>query len=82
MSVIVSLDALRRVVREEVRRALLEAMLELIPYVDKEEQRGLDEILRELKNQNTPCKLQIDWRKVPRETEHLLNEVLKEVLKN
>jgi len=26
--------ALRRVFREEVRKALLEAMLELVPYVD------------------------------------------------
>ena len=42
--------ALRRVFREEVRKALLEAMLELVPYVDEEEQRELDEILGEPKD--------------------------------
>ena len=45
MSVNVSLDMLRKVVREEVRRAFLEIMLEFIPYVDEDEQKKLEEVL-------------------------------------
>ncbi|MBO3754206.1 MAG: hypothetical protein FGF53_04925 [Candidatus Brockarchaeota archaeon] len=40
----ISVDVIRRVVREEVRRALLEVLVELIPYVDEEEQREIESI--------------------------------------
>jgi len=40
----VSVEELRRVVREEVKRALLEALVELLPSVDKDEQREIEEI--------------------------------------
>ena len=40
----VSVEELRRVVREEVKRALLEALAELLPSVDKDEQREIEEI--------------------------------------
>jgi len=45
MSASVSLDLLRKVVREEVRKAFLEVMPEFIPYVSQEEQEELDEAL-------------------------------------
>jgi len=41
---------LRKVVREEVRRAFLEIMLEFIPFVDEDEQRELDEILESIED--------------------------------
>jgi len=40
----VSVDELRRIVREEVKRALLEALIELLPSVDEDEQREIEEI--------------------------------------
>jgi len=38
----ITVDVIRRVVREEVRKALLEVLVELIPYVDDEEQREIE----------------------------------------
>ena len=40
----VSVEELRRVVREEVKRALLEALTELLPYVSEDEQKEIEEI--------------------------------------
>lgn len=40
----ITVDVIRRVVREEVRRALLEVLVELIPYVDDEEQREIESV--------------------------------------
>ncbi len=40
----ISIEELRRIVREEVRRALLEALIELLPPVDEDEQREIEEI--------------------------------------
>ena len=45
MSTSVSLDLLRKVVREEVRKAFLEVMLEFIPFVSQEEPEELDKAL-------------------------------------
>ncbi len=38
------LEDLRAVVREEMRKVLLEAFKELVPYVSDEEQAEIDEI--------------------------------------
>ena len=38
----ISIEELRRIVREEVRRALLEALIELLPVVDEEEQLEIE----------------------------------------
>ncbi|OYT30611.1 MAG: hypothetical protein B6U94_06260 [Thermofilum sp. ex4484_79] len=43
MSDTVSLDVLRKIVREEVRKAFLEVLLELIPYISDEEQEEIDQ---------------------------------------
>ncbi len=40
----VSAKELRRIVREEVSRALLEALVELLPPVNEDEQREVEEI--------------------------------------
>lgn len=40
----VSIDVLRRIVREEVKRALLEALVELLPEVSEEEQEEIEVI--------------------------------------
>jgi len=40
----ITVDELRRIVREEVKRALLEAFLELVPVVGEEEQREIERI--------------------------------------
>ncbi len=40
----ITIDELRRIVREEVRRALLEALVELLPVVDEEEEREIESI--------------------------------------
>ena len=40
----VSIDVLRRIVREEVKRALLEALVELLPQVSEEEQEEIEMI--------------------------------------
>ncbi len=40
----VSVEELRRIVREEVRRALLEALIELLPSVGEDEQREIEEV--------------------------------------
>ncbi len=40
----ISVEELRRIVREEVKRALLEALVELIPYVDEREQMEIERI--------------------------------------
>ncbi len=40
----ITLEELRRIVREEVRRVLLEAFLELVSAVDEEEQREVERI--------------------------------------
>ncbi len=37
-----SVEELRAIVREEVKRALLRAFLELIPYVSEEEQKEIE----------------------------------------
>ncbi len=42
-----SLEDLRIVVREEMRKALLEAFKELVPYVSDEEQAEIDEVAGE-----------------------------------
>jgi len=39
-----SAEELRRIVREEIKRALLEALVELLPTVDEEEQREVERI--------------------------------------
>jgi len=39
-----SLEDLRIIIREEMRKALLEAFKELVPYVSDEEQTKIDEI--------------------------------------
>ncbi len=44
MSLGVSVEELRRIVREEVRKALLEALMELVPPVDEEEQREIERV--------------------------------------
>ena len=41
---VISVEELRRIVREEVRRALLEVLVELLPPVDEEEQREIERI--------------------------------------
>lgn len=43
MSITISEETLRRIIREEVKKALLGVLLELIPYVDEEEQKEIDE---------------------------------------
>ena len=43
----VSVEELRRIVREEVKRALLEALTELLPSADEDEQREIEEIAGE-----------------------------------
>lgn len=40
----ITVDVIRRVVREEVRKALLEVLIELIPYVSDEEQKEIESI--------------------------------------
>ncbi|MEB3778779.1 MAG: hypothetical protein GSR85_00895 [Desulfurococcales archaeon] len=40
----ISIKELRKIVREEVRRALLEALTELLPPVGEEEQREIEKI--------------------------------------
>ena len=42
MSVNISVDLLRKIIREEVRRAFLEIFLELIPYVNDKEQEEIE----------------------------------------
>ncbi|MCD6349043.1 MAG: hypothetical protein J7L91_05385 [Candidatus Korarchaeota archaeon] len=42
-----SLEDLRTVIREEMRKILLEAFKELVPYVSDEEQAEMDEIAGE-----------------------------------
>ncbi len=39
----VGVEELRRIVREEVKRALLEVLTELLPPVDEEEQREIED---------------------------------------
>ena len=41
---VVSVEELRRVVREEVKRALLEVLVELLPAVNEEEQKEIGRI--------------------------------------
>ncbi len=40
----ISVDELRRIVREEVKRALLEVLVKLLPSVDEGEQREIERI--------------------------------------
>ncbi len=40
----VSIEELRKIVREEVRRALLDALIELLPEVGLEEQEDIERI--------------------------------------
>lgn len=40
----ITVDTIRRVVREEVRKTLLEVLVELIPYVDGQEQEEIESI--------------------------------------
>jgi len=42
MSVNISVDLLRKIIREEVRRAFLEIFLELIPHVNDKEQEEIE----------------------------------------
>jgi len=42
-----SLEDLRTVIREEMRKALLDAFKELVPYVSEEEQAEIDEMAGE-----------------------------------
>ena len=44
MGLAITVEELRKIVREEVRRALLEAFLELVPVVGEEEQREIERI--------------------------------------
>lgn len=41
------MKSLEKIVREEVRRALLEALIELLPYVDEEEQKEVEKLAGE-----------------------------------
>jgi len=41
---VVSVDELRRIVREEVRRALLEVLVELLPPVDEGEEEEMERV--------------------------------------
>ncbi len=41
---VISVEELRRIVREEVRRALLEVLVELLPSIDEKEQREIEGI--------------------------------------
>ena len=41
----ITVDEIRRAVREEVRKALLEVLVELIPYVNEEEQREIESFI-------------------------------------
>ncbi len=43
MSITISEETLRKIIREEVKKALLEVLLELIPSVDEEEQKDIEE---------------------------------------
>ncbi len=43
MSHSIDIEELRHIVREEVRRALLEVLIELSPEVNEEEQREIEE---------------------------------------
>jgi len=40
----VSTEELRRIVREEIKRALLDTLVELLPTVDEQEQREVERI--------------------------------------
>ena len=40
----ISIEELRGIVREEVRRVLLEALIELLPVVDEEEQLEIERV--------------------------------------
>ncbi len=42
-----SVEELRKIIREEVKRALLEALTELLPSVDEDEQREIEEVAGE-----------------------------------
>ena len=44
---IVSVEELRKIVREEVKRALLEVLVELLPPVEEDEQREIEEVAGE-----------------------------------
>jgi len=41
----ITVDEIRRAVCEEVRKALLEVLVELIPYVNEEEQREIESFI-------------------------------------
>ena len=41
----VSKEELIKILREELRRTLLEAFIELVPYIDEEEQEEIEEVL-------------------------------------
>lgn len=55
----ITVDMIRKVVREEVRKALLEVLVELIPYVEDQEQREIESIAGSPKNYNKEDF--IDW---------------------
>ncbi len=46
-----STEELREVVREEVRRTLLQAFLALIPYVSEEEQKEIEEEMKDFREE-------------------------------
>ena len=43
MSHSIDVEGLRHIIREEVRRAFLEVLIELLPEVNEEEQREIEE---------------------------------------
>ncbi len=46
---VMSIEDLREVVREEVRKTLLQAFLALTPYVSEEEQKEIEEEMRDFR---------------------------------
>ena len=40
----ITIEELRRIVREEVRRAVFEALVELLPVVSEEEEREIEDV--------------------------------------
>jgi hypothetical protein len=45
LSIKITESVLRRIVREEVRNALIDVFIELLPYVDSQEQSEIERII-------------------------------------
>ena len=46
---VISIEDLREVVREEIRKTLLQAFLALTPYVSEEEQKEIEEEMKDFR---------------------------------